>query len=64
MRYNLSYTNRYDNVDERKAIACQETGHLFGLRHNQTGETTCMREPPGLVKNFSSHEVTHINANY
>lgn len=64
VRYNLSYAGNYDSVNERKSIACEETGHIFGLRHNDTAETTCMDAAAGTVIVISSHEVSHINANY
>ncbi|MEW6225417.1 MAG: hypothetical protein AB1627_12395 [Chloroflexota bacterium] len=64
VHYNLSFPAFFDSDGESFAIACHEIGHTVGLRHNGTGETTCMREPPGTTKKISTHERNHINANY
>ena len=45
----------------RNNIACHETGHALGLKHDSNTSCTNTTTPEG----YSSHEVTdHINANY
>lgn len=61
---------RYDNSDldpasaaNREAMACHETGHTVGLLHRNT-DTSCIANPFTGARVLSSHDRSHINANY
>ena len=57
----LTVVAELTSPDSTTDIACHETGHALGLKHDSNTSCTNTTTPEG----YSSHEVTdHINANY
>lgn len=56
---NGSYTRT-----NKKHVACQEVGHLFGLHHNQGSNTTCMNDTILSAPYPNSHDQSMINSIY
>ena len=48
----------------KKHVACQEVGHLFGLHHNQSSSTTCMNDRILSAPYPNSHDQSMINSIY
>lgn len=48
----------------KKHVACQEVGHLFGLGHNQGSSTTCMNDTILSAPYPNSHDQSLINSIY
>lgn len=65
LRFDTSWTDTQSD-DWRRALSCHETGHSMGLLHrdNAGTEIGCMPATLDLVVNYSSHDISHINANY
>ena len=65
LRFDTSWTDTQTD-DWRRALSCHETGHTTGLLHrdNAGTEIGCMPATLSLVVNYSSHDISHINANY
>lgn len=64
VRYNLHYHDaKYDGATREKAIACHETGHIFGLLHNGS-TSSCMHNTPGTATTLIQGEKDLLNANY
>lgn len=57
------YSYGFDSQSERIAQFCHELGHTVGLQHT-TGYTTCMNTGNISTGYLSSHDVSHLNANY
>ncbi len=56
---NGSYTRT-----NKKHVACQEVGHLFGLGHNTGSTTTCMNDTILSAPQPNSHDQSLINSIY
>lgn len=56
---NGSYT-----ATNKKHVACQEVGHLFGLQHNRGSSTTCMNDTILTAPQPNSHDQSMINSIY
>lgn len=48
----------------KKHVACQEVGHLFGLHHNTSSSTTCMNDQILSAPYPNSHDQSMINSIY
>jgi hypothetical protein len=44
-------------------LACHEFGHTIGLLHTNSG-ANCMQSPGIGTPALTSHDISHINANY
>ena len=64
-RLNQSYLDNgsYSRTN-KKHVACQEVGHLFGLGHNQGSSTTCMNDTILSAPQPNSHDQALINSIY
>lgn len=64
-RLNLTYLNNgsYTRTN-KKHVACQEVGHLFGLNHNTGSSTTCMNDRILTAPQPNSHDQSLINSIY
>ena len=56
---NGSYTRT-----NKKHVACQEVGHLFGLHHNTSSTTTCMNDQILTAPQPNAHDQSLINSIY
>lgn len=56
---NGSYTRT-----NKKHVACQEVGHLFGLGHNQGSSTTCMNDTILSAPYPNTHDRDLVNSIY
>ena len=65
VRLNRSYLDNgsYSRTN-KKHVACQEVGHLFGLHHNQSSSTTCMNDLILSAPQPNSHDRDLVNALY
>lgn len=52
--YNSKYSAKFDGGAERRAYACHEIGHVFGLRHR---DSYCMKNPPGSTDELGGHDM-------
>ena len=48
----------------KKHVACQEVGHLFGLHHNTSSNTTCMNDRILTAPYPNSHDQSMVNSIY
>lgn len=48
----------------KKHVACQEVGHLFGLHHNTSATNTCMNDQILSAPYPNSHDRSMINSIY
>lgn len=64
-RLNQSYLDNgsYTRTN-KKHVACQEIGHLFGLEHNRSSNTTCMNDYILTAPYPNSHDRDLINSLY
>ncbi|MCA1633906.1 MAG: hypothetical protein LC802_09345 [Acidobacteria bacterium] len=64
-RLNQSYLDNgsYSRTN-KKHVACQEVGHLFGLNHNRGSSTTCMNDTILTAPQPNSHDQSLINSIY
>ena len=62
IRYDNSDVNSSSSIGFRNAIACHETGHSLGLKHN-SDPNSCV-QGGWYVGAISSHDTSHLNANY
>lgn len=64
-RLNQSYLDNgsYSRTN-KKHVACQEVGHLFGLNHNRGSSTTCMNDTILTAPQPNSHDQALINSIY
>lgn len=64
-RLNRSYLDNgsYTRTN-KKHVACQEVGHLFGLQHNTSTNTTCMNDRILTAPYPNSHDQSMINSIY
>jgi hypothetical protein len=64
-RLNQSYLDNgsYSRTN-KKHVACQEIGHLFGLQHNRGSSTTCMNDTILTAPQPNSHDRDLINSIY
>lgn len=63
LRYDLSDTTRYDEVFERRYVACQEMGHTLGLRHSSS-TASCLYPDVATSDVLVSHDVLELNGHY
>jgi hypothetical protein len=64
-RLNRSYLDSGSYLrTNRKHVACQEVGHLFGLNHNRGSSTTCMNDTILTAPQPNSHDQSLINSIY
>lgn len=63
-RLNRSYLDTGYTVTNRKHVACQEVGHLFGLNHNRSSSTTCMNDSILSAPQPDAHDQSLINSIY
>lgn len=64
IRYNTYYANKFDSVQEIRAIACHELGHTAGLRHAIPQGTSCMYDPVLIDSLNGNHDIPLINQRY
>ena len=62
-RLNHTYLISYSRTN-KKHVACQEVGHLFGLNHNRGSSTTCMNDTILTAPQPNSHDQSLINSIY
>ncbi len=62
VRFDLSYFNVVSRSAER-GLACHEIGHSLGLEHRDT-ETGCMERYGTYPTYLTTHDESHLNANY
>lgn len=64
-RLNRSYLDNgsYTRTN-KKHVACQEIGHLFGLHHNTSSNTTCMNDAILSAPYPNSHDQSLVNSIY
>lgn len=48
----------------KKHVACQEVGHLWGLQHNRSSSTTCMNDTILTAPQPNSHDQSLVNSIY
>ena len=63
-RLNRSYLDSGYSTTNRKHVACQEVGHLFGLGHNRGSSTTCMNDTILSAPQPNSHDQSLVNSIY
>ena len=63
-RLNRSYLDGGYSTTNRKHVACQEVGHLFGLNHNRSSSTTCMNDTILSAPQPNSHDQSLVNSIY
>jgi hypothetical protein len=64
-RLNQSYLeNGSYSRTNKKHVACQEVGHLFGLGHNESSSTTCMNDLILNAPQPNTHDRDLINSIY
>lgn len=64
-RLNQSYLDNgsYSRTN-KKHVACQEVGHLWGLNHNRGSSTTCMNDTILTAPQPNSHDQSLVNSIY
>lgn len=61
VRYEQEFTSA-TTVSNRRGLACHENGHAVGLLHRSG---SCMQQNyPKPMNDYSSHDISHIDANY
>lgn len=65
VRLNLSYLDNgsYSRTN-KKHVACQEVGHLLGLHHNTSSNTTCMNDRILSAPFPNTHDRDLVNSIY
>lgn len=63
-RLNMSYLESGYSRTNKKHVACQEIGHLFGLHHNTSSSSTCMNDSILTAPQPNSHDQALINSIY
>jgi hypothetical protein len=63
-RLNMSYLEGGYSRTEKKHVACQEVGHLFGLDHNRNASSTCMNDTILSAPQPDSHDIGMVNSIY
>lgn len=63
-RLNRSYLDFGYSATNIKHVACQEVGHLFGLGHNTSSNTTCMNDQILSAPQPNQHDVDLIASKY
>ena len=63
-RLNRSYLDSGYSTTNRKHVACQEVGHLWGLGHNRGSSTTCMNDTILSAPQPNSHDQSLVNSIY
>lgn len=61
---NRSYLDGGYSRTNRKHVACQEIGHLWGLDHNRGSSTTCMNDTILTAPQPNSHDRDMVNSLY
>lgn len=65
VRLNMSYLeNGSYSRTNKKHVACQEVGHLLGLHHNTSSNTTCMNDQILSAPQPNSHDRDLVNSLY
>lgn len=59
---NKAYPNSFDTTAERRAIACHEIGHIYGLRHRPSNY--CMNDDPFSLDDLGTHDMLCLINNY
>lgn len=63
-RLNQSYLEAGYSRTNKKHVACQEVGHLFGLDHNRGETDTCMNDTILTAPQPNAHDQDMINSIY
>lgn len=63
-RLNMTYLENGYSRTNKKHVACQEVGHLFGLHHNTGSNSTCMNDQILSAPYPNSHDRSLINSIY
>lgn len=63
-RLNMSYLEGGYSRTNKKHVACQEVGHLFGLGHNRGASNTCMNDTILTAPYPNAHDRDLINSIY
>lgn len=63
-RLNMSYLEGGYSRTNKKHVACQEVGHLFGLHHNTGSYSTCMNNQILSAPYPNSHDRSLVNSIY
>lgn len=50
-------------ASQEATLACHEVGHSLGLMHTNTG-ANCMQSPGVGSPGLTTHDISHLNANY
>lgn len=64
VRYNTTYSHKFDSIQERRAIACHEIGHTVGLRHSGLQGVSCMYDPVVIDALNGNHDIPMIDQRY
>jgi len=64
LRYDLSDTTRYDEVFERRYMACHEMGHSLGLRHSSNSASCLFPNQATSDVLVANDEVIELNGHY
>jgi len=64
LRYDLSDTIRYDEVFERRYMACHEMGHSLGLRHSSNSASCLFPNQATSDVLVANDEVIELNGHY
>jgi hypothetical protein len=69
---NGSYPSEFNNIDKRRHVACHEIGHVLGLHHPSTSNSSCMvslalGSPLAEYSSrtdLTSHDISELNNYY